>query len=256
MSSFRRFALLLALILPALYVVQAESSSSSGNPATPAEDQAQQAAAQDQGQLSVQARIRARRQQRRAAAIHDAYGHLYEIYAGEGYMRFRLPSPLMRVNENMWNAGLTRYFSERLGASLDARGIYGTAFIEPGEGNYPTGPTAGDLGLGKPAISQYAVMLGPSYRFYTQPRFSISGRVMGGIALGDFTGDMNGYGTLGVLYNNGSTFAANASIIGEYNISPNLGFRIAPEYTLTGFGSSTQNSLGYTLGLVYRFGKQ
>jgi hypothetical protein len=252
MSSFRRFALLLVLILPALYVVQAESSSSSGNPATPAEDQAQQAAAQDQGQLSVQARIRARRQQRRAAAIHDAYGHLYEIYAGEGYMRFRLPSPLQRVNENMWNAGLTRYFSERLGVSLDARGIYGTAFIEPQEGN----PQAGSVGLGKPAISQYAVMLGPSYRFYTQPRFYIAGRVMGGIAMGDFTGDTNGFGTLGVLYPNGSTYAANASIIAEYNISPNLGFRISPDYTLTGFGSSTQNSLGYTLGLVYRFGKQ
>ncbi len=202
--------------------------------------------------MSVQARIRARREQRREAAIHDAYGHLYDAYIGEGYMRFRLPSPLMRVNENMWNAGLTRYFNERLGVTLDARGVYGTAFIEPTEGT----PPAGSVGLGKPAISQYAVMIGPGYRFYTQPRFSISGRVLGGFALGDFTGDTNGYGTLGVLYKDGSTFAANASIIGEYNISPNLGFRLAPEYTLTGFGSSTQNSLGYTLGLVFRFGKQ
>jgi hypothetical protein len=233
-----------------MHVLQAESSSSSTNPATPAQDQAQQSAAQDQGQMSVQARIRARREQRRAAAIHDAYGHLYDIYAGEGYMRFRLPSPLMRVNENMWNAGVTRYYSERLGVTLDARGIYGTAFIEPVEDpnfNYIT----------KPAISQYAVMIGPTYRFYMQPRYSISGRVMGGVALGDFTGDTNGNGDLGgLLYPDGATFAANASIIGEYNLSPNLGFRLAPEYTLTGFGSSTQNSLGYTLGLVYRFGKQ
>jgi hypothetical protein len=113
MSSFRRFALLLALILPAVYVLEAQSSSSSSNPATPAQDQAQQPAAQDQGQMSVQARIRARREQRRAAAIHDAYGHLYDIYAGEGYMRLRLPSPLMRVNENMWNTGLTRNLQYR-----------------------------------------------------------------------------------------------------------------------------------------------
>ncbi len=200
--------------------------------------------------MSVQARIRARREQRRAAAIHDAYDHLYDIYVGEGYMRFRLPSPLMRVNENMWNAGVTRYYSERLGVSLDARGIYGTAFIEPQEG------TPSNTGIAKPAISQYAVMIGPSYRFYAQPRFSFSARVMGGYAQGDFTGDTSGFGTLGVLYPDGYTFAANASIIGEYNISPTLGFRVAPEYTLTGFGSSTQNSLGYTLGLVYRFGKQ
>ncbi len=250
MSSFRRFALLLALILPAVYVLEAQSSSSSSNPATPAQDQAQQPAAQDQGQMSVQARIRARREQRRAAAIHDAYGHLYDIYAGEGYMRLRLPSPLMRVNENMWNTGLTRNYSERLGVTLDARGIYGTAFIEPQEGNDP------NSGVAKPAISQYAVMIGPSYRFYAQPRFSVSVRAMGGYAQGDFTGDTNGNGTLGVLYPDGYTFAANASIIGEYNLSPNLGFRVAPEYTLTGFGSSTQNSLGYTLGVVYRFGKQ
>ena len=252
MSSFRRFALLLALILPGLYVVQAESSSSSSNPATPAQDQAQQPAAQDQGQLSVQARIRARREQRREAAIHDAYGHLYDVYVGEGYMRFRLPSPLQRVNEYSWNAGVTRYFNERLGVSLDARGNYGTAFIEPTEGN----PTAGSVGLGKPAISQYLVMAGPTYRFYMQPKFSISGRVLGGYAQGNFTGDTNGYGTLGVLYPDGDTYAANASILAEYNISPKLGFRIAPEYTLTGFGSSTQNSWGYMLGLVYRIGKQ
>ncbi len=235
-----------------MYFVQAESSSSSSNPATPAQDQAQQPAAQDQGQMSVQARIRARREQRRAAAIHDAYAHLYDIYAGEGYMRFRLPSPLMRVNEYSWNAGVTRYYSERLGVSLDARGIYGTAFIEPQEGILP--PIT--AGITNPAISQYAVMIGPSYRFYMQPKYSISARVMGGFALGDFTGDTNGNGTLGVLYPDGYTFAANASIIVEYNISPNLGFRLAPEYTLTGFGSSSQNSLGYTLGLVYRFGKQ
>jgi hypothetical protein len=253
MSSFRCFALLLALILPAMHVIQAESSSSSSNPATPTQGQAQQTdAAQNQGQLSVQARIKARREQRRAAAIHDAYGHLYDAFAGFGYMRFRLPSPLQRVNEYSWDAGLTRYFNERMGVTLDGRGNYGTAFIEPQEGN----PTAGSVGITKPAISQYEVLVGPTYRFYMQPRYSISGRVMGGYAQGDFTGDTSGYGTLGVLYPDGKTFAASASIIAEYNISPNLGFRLAPDYTLTGFGSTTQNSLGYTLGLVYRFGKQ
>ena len=45
-----------------------------------------------QGQLSVQARIKARRAQRRAAAIHEAYSHSYEIYTGMGYLRF-LPGP-------------------------------------------------------------------------------------------------------------------------------------------------------------------
>jgi len=200
----------------------------------------------------VQARIRARREQRRAAAIHETYDHLYEGYVGAGYLRFTPGPVLQKVNEYAWNGGFTRYFNERLGATLDGRGYYGTPFIEPQQGN----PPAGDVGLTKPTISQYAVLLGPTYRFYLQPRYSVSGRVMGGFTHGNFTGDTNGYGTLGVLYPSTSTFAASASIFVEFNMSPSIGLRVAPEYYLTGFGSSLQNNLGYTIGLVYRVGKQ
>jgi len=45
-------------------------------------------------------------------------------------------------------------------------------------------------------------------------------------------------------------------IIGEINMSPSIGFRLAPEYFFTGYGSSTQASRGFTGGIVYRFGKQ
>ncbi len=253
MSSFRCFALLLALILPAMHVIQAQSSSSSSNPANPTQDQAQQPAAENQGQMNVQARIKARREQRRTAAIHDAYLHLYDVYAGAGYLRF-VPGPvLMRLNEYNWNAGLTRYLNERLGVTLEGRGTYGTAFIKPQQG---TPITAGDAGVTKPAISQYAILLGPSYRFYLQPKYAISGRVMGGYAQGNFTGDTNGFGTLGVLYPDGKTYAVEASVLGEYNVAPNISVRLAPEFLVTGFGSTTQHSLGYTGSIVYRFGKQ
>jgi hypothetical protein len=82
MYSFRRFAFLLALCLPALHTVPAQSLSSSSNPdatasSTQNQDQGQaQQTAPTQGELSVQARIRARRAQRRAAAIHEVYDHL------------------------------------------------------------------------------------------------------------------------------------------------------------------------------------
>ena len=196
--------------------------------------------------MSVQARIKARREQRRAAAIHDVYDHLYEIYVGAGYLRFTPGATLERVNEYDWNVGFTRYFNERLGATIDGRGYYGTPFIEPNLS-----------GITKPAISQYAALGGPTYRFYLQPRYSISGRVLAGYARGNFTGDTNGFGSavLG-LYPDASTFAASASIIAEYNVSPNIGIRVAPEYYLTGFGSTEQNSLGYNIGIVCRFGKQ
>lgn len=248
MYSFRRLALLLVLGLPAAHALPAQSSSSSSNPAP--QDQAQPpAATQTQQQMSVQARIRARRAQRRSQAIHDAYSHLYEAYVGAAYLRY-FPGPhLQRVNEYSWNVGLTRYYSERLGVTVDARGTYGTPFVGLSE--------VGNGSLTKPAISQYSGMIGPTYRFYLKPKYSVSGRVMGGIDYGNFSGDTNGQppATLG-LYSNGSTYAFSASIVGEYNLTPAVGIRIAPEYLATGFGSTVQNNRGFTGGLVYRFGKQ
>jgi|HubBroStandDraft_1064217.scaffolds.fasta_scaffold60828_2 hypothetical protein len=252
MYSFRRLALLLALASSAIPVLQAQSSSTSSTPA-PQEQQAPTTAQpQTQPQISVQARIKARREQRRAAAIHEVYDHLYEVYVGAGYLRFTPGASLQRVNEYDWNTGFTRYFNERLGVTADGRGYYGTPFIEPQQGT----PPAGSVRLDKPAISQYAALIGPTYRFYLQPKYSISGRVLGGYTYGNFTGDTNGFGTLGVLYPDASTFAASASVFIEYNLAPNLGFRVAPEYYLTGFGSTEQNNLGYNIGIVVRFGKQ
>jgi hypothetical protein len=275
MYSFRRLALLLVMVLPAMHALTAQTSSSSSNfvatqvnateadatdpvamdpaqdaPASPS--QAQPPAAQTKPQVSVQARIRVRREQRRAAAIHEVYDHLYEGYLGGGYLRFTPGPALQRVNEYDWNGEFTRYFNERLGITVDGRGYYGTPFIRPTQGT----PPAGSVGLTKPAISQYAVLGGPTYRFYLQPKYSIAVRVMGGYAQGNFTGDTNGYGTLGVLYPDGPTFAVSGAVPFEYNVAPNLGIRVAPEYYLTGFGSTIQNNLGFSAGIVYRIGKQ
>jgi len=208
--------------------------------------QAQPPADQTPQQLSVQARIRARREQRRAAAIHDVYSHRYELFADMGYLRFQPGPSLQRLTYYAWDTGGTRYFNERLGLTVDGRGYYGTAFV----GLNPSNIT-------RPSISQYDALAGPTYRFYLQPKYSISGRVMGGYAYGNFSADTNGFGakTLG-LYPDGNTFAASASVIGELNFSPSIGFRLAPEYFATGFGSSFQSSLGFTGGIVYRFGKQ
>lgn len=245
MSFSRRLVLLLALVLPALHVAQAQDSSSS-SPPPQAQGQAQQPPPAPQPQVSVQARIRARREQRRAAAIKEVYSHLYEVYAGAGYLRFTLPSPLQRVNEYSWDAGVTRYYNERFGVTLDGRGYYGTAYV------YNNGSN-----VFKPAISQYAAMGGPTYRFYLQPRVSISGRVMGGFLAGNFSGDTSGVPTsLTHLYSDSYTFAIDGSIAFEYNLGPGLGLRIAPNYFASGFGSTLQNNWGFQSGIVYRFGKQ
>jgi hypothetical protein len=253
MSSFRRLALLLALGLPATPVLFAQSSSSSSNPTTPDQGQAQQPAGeQTPQQMSVQARIRARREQRRATAIHDSYAHLYDAYATMGYLRFKPGPDLQKLTFYAWDTGVTRYLNDRLGVTVDGRGYYGTAYVGL---NFSA--------ITRPAVSTYTAMVGPTYRFYMQPRYAISGRVLGGYAHGNFTGDTNGFGTIvapnatkGLLYPDGGTYAASVSVLGELNLTPNVALRLAPEYFVTGFGSSTQNSLGFTGGLVYRFGKQ
>jgi hypothetical protein len=273
MFLFRRIALLLALCLPAANVFFAQSSSS--NPVSDerlaessssnsnsdfAQDQAPQAqppaspssaASQNQnpGAVSVQARIRARREQRRAQAIRDAYSHLYDTYVGMGYLRFQPGPNLQRVTYYSWDAEFTRFYNPRLGVTVGGRGYYGTPFT-------PFNP-ASNGSITRPAVSTYAVMGGPVYRFYLQPKYSISGRVMGGWALGNFSSDTNGFGgqALG-LWPDGNTYIVNGGLIGEYNISPGFALRLNGEYVGTGFGSTMQNGFGFTTGFVYRFGKQ
>jgi len=256
MFSFRRIALLPALGFLAIIAVQAQTSSSFSF--APSQDQiptasqaaepneAPQTAAETQGQASVQARIRLRREQRRATAIHDAYDHRWESYIDMGYLRFTPGPNLQRLTYYAWESGLTRFSSARLGYILDARGYGGTTYVGQNFSNNT-----------RYKISQYDLLFGPVYRFYVLPRYAISGRVMAGGAYGNFSGDTNGIppSLLG-LYPDALTYAASASIIGEYNLGPGLGFKLAPEYFFTGFGSTVQASRGFTAGIVYRFGKQ
>ena len=261
MQSFRRLALLLAFTLPAMPAAFAQSSGNSSSSATPDPSQSgdqtspsQQSTSESQGQLNVQARIRQRREQRRATAIHDAYDHKWESYADMGYLRFTPGPSLQRLTFYAWETGLTRFSSERLGYTLDGRGYIGNAYV----GITPLSQGA----FTRPQVSMYNVLFGPIYRFYLQPKYSVSGRVMGGWAYGNFSGDTNGEGSLCatanscLLYPTGSTFAASASVIGEYNLTPSVAFKLAPEYFATGFGSTVQGSFGFTAGIIYRFGKQ
>ena len=252
MSSFRRFALLLALSIIAATTVLAQSSTSSSNPAAPDQAQADQPAAKSPSKLNVPARIKARRAQRRAAAIHDAYSHRYEVYTGMGLLRFEPGATLERAWDYAWDVGATRYFDERLGVTIDGRGYYATAYV-----GGPDNVT--DNAITNPAISQYALLAGPTYRFYVQPKYSVSGRVLGGFEKGNFSGDTNHSTILSTelgLWPDGYVFAAGVSIPVEYNLTPNVGLRVAPEYYFTGFGSTIQAGRGFTTGIVYRFGKQ
>jgi hypothetical protein len=248
-SSLVRSVLLLVFGVSAVSGLSAQSSTS--QPAAPAAEQPQASAPNQTGQ-SVQARIRARREARRTAAIHDVYSHLYEIYVGAGYERTHagegsIPGKgLQKLNEYMWNVGVTRYYNEKLGITIDGRGMFGTAYIGNNEFNQ-----------NHPAITQYSGMIGPTYRFILNPKYSVSGRVLAGAIYGNFSGDTDKFGTKALgLYPDGVSAGVSVSAPVEYNVAPNLGLRIAPEYLLTTYGSSVQNNLGFTGGVVVRWGKQ
>jgi hypothetical protein len=169
-----------------------------------------------------------------------------------GYLRFTPGPNLQRVTYYAWDTGFTRYYNERLGVTLDGRGYYGTSYV----GLNPSSIT-------RPSISTYAVMGGPTYRFYLKPKYSIAARAMGGWSLGNFSSDTNGFGSIPnssgtgtLLYPDSSSFAISGAVLGEYNLTPTIGLRLAPEYFATGFGSTIQNNLGFTGSIVYRFGKQ
>ena len=247
MSSFRRLALVLALAAGAAHFALAQDSSSSSSNPTPSPDAQQQPPANpNQGAASVQARIHARREQRRVQAMHDIYSHLFELHTSMGYLRWTPGKNLQRVTLYAWDTGLTRYYSEKFGVTLDGRGYYGSPFV----GINQTGVT-------NPAISIYTFMGGPTYRFIREPKYSVSGKVMAGYAHGNFSGDANGFPpqSLG-LYPDGGSFILSASAPVDYHVTPGISLRLAPEYVATGFGSSLQNSFGFTGGFVFRFGKQ
>jgi len=254
MFSLRRLVILAVLTTSASLGIQAQSSSSTPQPdQTTAQAPAPSPATQSS--MSVQARIKARREARRVAAIDDVYSHLYEVYVGTGYLRF-LPGDgavpgkgLQHLNEYSWNVGVTRYFNQKLGVTIDGRGTYGSAYIGPN--------AVSNSAIVKPAISQYGAMIGPTYRFVLHPRYSISGRVLAGAEYGNFSRDLRPFtpASLG-LYSDGTAVAISASVPIEYNVSPKVGIRVAPEYLLTNFGGSIQNNRGVTGGIVVRWGKQ
>ncbi|HEX8812157.1 MAG TPA: hypothetical protein VF742_09205 [Terracidiphilus sp.] len=251
MSSFRRLAFAFALAAFAAQCALAQDSSSSSSSAqqTPQQPDAQQQPANpNQGAVSVQARIRARREQRRAQAIRDVYSHLFETNTSMGYLRWSPGKSLQRVTLYAWDAGVTRYYNEHLGVTLNGRGYYGSPFVGPNEET--------NSSITNPAISIYSFMAGPTYRFLLEPRYAVSGRVMAGYAHGNFSGDTNGFPpqSLG-LYPDGGSFIISVSAPLDYHLSPAMSLRLAPEYVATGFGSSLQNSLGFTGGFAFRFGK-
>jgi len=241
---------LILLAVPGLLAQTTPGSDTSAPaPASPQVQSEPENPQQNQIRLAqqAQARIRARREQRKQRVVQDTYSHKFEVYGGGGYTRFRPGGSLQHINESTWNGGVTDYRWGRLGITGDLRGYYGTAFITPNPYN-----------IFKPSISQYTFMAGPQYRLVRREHWGIGAQVLVGASKGDFAANGAAFpGPLVGLWSSGTSLSVAAGVPIDYNLSPGLAFRIQPGYWLSTFGSTTQvKNLGFTTGIVYRFGRQ
>lgn len=194
----------------------------------------------------AQARVRARRQRRIAQVVEDTYGHKFELYFGGGYLRFRPGHTLQNVSEAAWNVGITDYFRSRLGVTADFRGYYGTSYT--GNNLYA---------IHNPSISQYTFLAGPQYRITMGPRFASSLQVLGGAGHGNFSTGIGGFPpSLVGLYPDATVFNVGVGLPLDFNLGPGLAIRVTPTYLLSDYGSELQHNRGFTMGLVYRFGRR
>lgn len=247
MFQFRpRFSLAaLALACAACFssAVLAQSDTSLAPPDSQAPQTQQQRA---QILKEAQARVMARRRLREAQIVQDTYTHKYEVYAGGAYLRFRPGSQLQHNTEAAWNGGFTDWVRPKLGLTADARGYYGTAITD----NF-------EYQVFKPAISQYTFMVGPQYRFYQSLHWDWNAQVLAGVAHGNFGTGTGGFpATLVGLYPDGNKLAVSVGAAVDYNLSPVVALRLMPNYLMTNYGGNIQENLGFTAGVVYRWGRQ
>jgi hypothetical protein len=235
-------ATILASLDPPTYSFSDTQDASQNPPPAPTEAQRAELARQ------AQARVRARRQQRIAAIVQDTYSHKYEIYGGVGFLRLRPGPYLQNVSEFGFDAGVTRYFTNKLGVTADGRGYFGSAYV----GDLDTG-----LNFFEPSVSNYSVSAGPQYRVYMRQKWSVSAVAMAGVARDVFYGNSQGLpGTLVGLYPNEWRLTATVGAPIDYNLGPGLAIRVTPNYYLTNWGGQIQNNRGFTGGINYRFGRR
>lgn len=193
----------------------------------------------------AQERVNARRRARIAQIVRQTYSNKFEIYFGGGYARFRPGKYLQRNQETAWNIGVVDYFHHgRLGAAADFRGYYGVAYT----GHHPFN------GAYEPSISQYTFLAGPEYRFYEGQHWGWTAQLLAGAGHGNFATGLGGLPSKYVgLYNDGTVFNLSPGASVDYNLSPNLAFRLTPNVLFTHYNGFFQMNKAWNFGILYRF---
>ena len=100
----------------------------------------------------------ANRKARIERQIKDTYTHRWEVAGGGGFLRFRSGQFTQRNSEITFWLDSTYYLNQKLGITGEIRGAYGS-------GKPLQGIQYASL-VGRPQISEYPFMAGPTYRVY------------------------------------------------------------------------------------------
>ena len=203
-------------------------------------------AAGAQSQHRTRRESSANRKARIARTVEETYSHRWEVGGGGGYLRFQSGPYLQQNNEvTFWSSALYT-LNPKLGVVVEGRGGFGRAKV---------GNTI--YNLFNPAISEFNMMAGPSYRFVAKEKYTVSGFAEGGAAYGKFAGDTLGLPSQNLgIWEQGYAASASAGVNLDYNVYPNLALRVSPSYLFTTYGGSFQHNKGVNVGVVYRFGRR
>jgi hypothetical protein len=172
------------------------------------------------------------------------YDNRWEVYVGIGYERFKA-GPNFAENSALGGFDVqgTRWFTQRLGATANARGYYGTSPATPNTFN-----------IRGPFVSNHMFMAGPELLGPHNIHAAITLHALAGGAYGRFNADLGPYapGQVG-LFNNGFNFAGDVGATLDLNRSPHIAFRIAPDMLVTRYGGSFAPDFGISVGFLYRF---
>lgn len=172
------------------------------------------------------------------------YDNGWEIYLGIGYQRFKA-GPNLRENSALGGFDVqgTRWLTQRLGATANARGYYGTS---------PAVPNT--FKIQGPFVSNQMFMAGPELLGPHNIHAAVTLHALAGGTYGRFNADLGPYapGQLG-LFNNQFNFAGALGGALDLNRSSKYALRISPDMLVTRYGGSFAPDFGISVGILYRF---
>jgi hypothetical protein len=184
------------------------------------------------------------------------YNYPWEIYGGFAYSHFDAgPQTFQGANLGGFDARAIRELGTRWGVGVNVRGYYGTSGAEPNCGSCTgSGPNAGPIT--GPFVSEHMFLAGPEYRLKSNEHAAMMLHAFVGGAYGNFTSGLNGVPPQNVgFFSNQLAFGGAFGGSIDLNRSPRLVFRIAPDATLTNFGSAgLKEQFAISVGVVYRMG--